>query len=255
MKKFYYTFIVALFMLNACDQDSDSLSNSEGAIEGQGGSLATFALKGDYLYTVDFYNLTVFNITEAKNPVKVNTVDVGFDIETLFSFKDYLFIGSRSAMFIYDISNPEFPEKLSQSDHFRSCDPVVANENYAFVTLHTNTFCEGTLNELRTYDIADLQNPVLLNTRGLTEPKGLGLFGDYLLVCDDTTKIFDVSNASESQLVTEIPTDNAIDIIIRNNHAFIITDKSIDQYELDPIDMTNYKALSSFSFTEVALVL
>ena len=255
MKNFYYLLVCALVLIYACSTDSNDSSSSDSAGDGQGGSLATFALKGNYLYTVNYYNLNVFGIADVTNPVKLNTVDVGFDIETLFGFKDYLFIGSQSAMFIYDISNPEFPVKLSQSDHFRSCDPVVANDDYAFVTLHTNTACEGTVNELRTYDIADLENPILLNTRGLTEPKGLGLFDDYLLVCDNTTKIFDVSNASESVFITEIPTDNAIDIIIRDNHAFIISEDSIDQYELDATDMTNFKAISSFVFNEATIAL
>ena len=254
MKKLYYFLISALVLMYACDQDSnDPVNSSDISVDGQGGSLATFALRGDYLYTVDEFNLSVFNVQEVNNPVRVNTLDIGFDIETLFGFKDYLFIGSQNALFIYDITNPELPKQLSRSDHFRSCDPVVANDDYAFVTLHANTFCEGTVNELRTYDIEDLENPILLNTRGLTEPKGLGLFGDYLLVCDYTTKIFDVSDASNSIFVAEIPTSDAIDVIIRDNNAFIISSNSINQYELNASDIANFRELSSFKFNSEAI--
>ncbi|MFT7352963.1 MAG: hypothetical protein ACI9XR_002754, partial [Flavobacterium sp.] len=113
--------------LISCDQNSsDSAQNSQ-ISDGQGGSLATFSLKGEYLYTVDYSNLSVFNIANATSPVKVNTINVGFEIETLFGFQDYLFIGSQNAMYIYDITNAELPKKLSQSNHFRACDPVVAN--------------------------------------------------------------------------------------------------------------------------------
>ncbi len=241
--------VLMMCLLFACQQDSDSSSGGESFSDGQGGSLATFILKGDYLYTVDYFNLSVFNITDAKSPVKVNTVDVGFNIETLFSHKNFLFIGSVDAMFIYDISNQELPKKMSQSNHFRSCDPVVANDTNAYVTLHTNSSCEGSVNELRTYNITDVENPELLNTRGLTEPKGLSLYGsNYLLVCDDSVKIFDITDPKDSKFVGDIKTTNAIDIVIRNNHAFIISEHSIEQYELDPDAIENTKKISVFSF-------
>lgn len=248
MKKIYILAITFLFLIGCGETSNDSSPNSVSG-DGQGGSLATFTLKGKYLYTVDFYNLSVFNIENTQNPIKVNTIDVGFDIETLFSFKDYLFIGSRDAMYIYDISNAELPKKLSQSNHFRSCDPVVANATHAYVTLHTNTRCEGTVNELKVYDIADVENPKLLNTRGLTQPKGLALYGDdYLLVCDEDVKIFNISNPENSVFIKSIPTNGSIDIIIRENHAFIINEHSIDQYELNYNNIEQFTKISSFTF-------
>ncbi|MEW7281040.1 hypothetical protein ABW636_20795 [Aquimarina sp. 2201CG1-2-11] len=238
--------IISLFV--GCSTDSDS-SAAESTSDGQGGSLATFILKNDYLYTVDSFDLTVFNIKEVKNPVEVNSINVGFNIETLFNYQDFLFIGSSDAMFIYDITNAELPKLMSRSDHFRSCDPVVANDTNAYVTLHTNSFCDGLVNELRTYNIEDVEAPVLLNTRNLKEPKGLSLFGtNYLLVCDDTVKIFDVSDPNDSKFIKEIPTKNAIDIIIRDNHAFIISAYSIEQYELNNEDIENFKKISTFNF-------
>jgi len=235
--------------LISCDQNSsDSVQNSEFS-DGQGGSLATFSLKGEYLYTVDYSNLSVFNIANATSPVKVNTINVGFEIETLFGFQDYLFIGSQNAMYIYDITNAELPKKLSQSNHFRACDPVVANGTNAYVTLHSNATCGGAVNELKTYDITDLENPILLNSRGLTQPKGLSLYGtDFLLVCDDSVKIFDVTDPSDSKYLEEIPTIGAIDIIIRDNNAFIISENSIAQYQLDTTNITNFKKISEFTF-------
>lgn len=248
MKKIIVFFVLIVGVLFSCQSDSTSQDISTSG-DGQGGSLATFTLKGNYLYVVDSESLSVFNIVETKNPVKVNEVFIGFQIETLFPFNDYLFIGSQDAMYIYDLSNPEFPKELSRSSHFRSCDPVVANERYAYVTLHTNSTCFGTLNELQTYDIEDVENPKLINIRELTEPKGLSTYGDnYLLVCDDTVKIFDVTNPRESFFVKEIPTIGAIDIIIRNNHAFIIAEGSIDQYALNVENIKDFEKLSTFTF-------
>ncbi|MGJ8744324.1 hypothetical protein [Polaribacter sp.] len=250
MIKKLFIVVFTSVMLFSCSQESNNASQDQNSFEdGQGGSLATFTLKGNYLYTVDFYNLSVFNVSNALNPVKVNTVNVGFNIETLFSFKEYLFIGSQNAMYIYDISNAELPKMLSESRHFRACDPVVANSTNAYVTLHSNSSCNGTVNELKTYNIEDIENPILLNTRGLTAPKGLSLFGEnYLLVCDDSVKIFDISDPNNSKYLEEIPTKNAIDIIIRNNHAFIISEYSIEQYQLNDNNITNFSKISSFTF-------
>ncbi|WP_370402835.1 hypothetical protein [Tenacibaculum dicentrarchi] len=105
------------------------------------------------------------------------------------------------------------------------------------------------VNELKTYDITDIKNPILLNNRGLTQPKGLSLYGDnYLLVCDDSVKIFDISNPKDSKYINEIPTKNAMDIIIRNNHAFIISENSIDQYELNTTNIESFTKISTFNF-------
>jgi hypothetical protein len=250
MKKNILILIAVVFLFFACSQNaSDSNQQSDSFSDGQGGSLATFILKGDYLYTVDFFNLSVFNVSNLLNPVKVNTINVGFNIETLFSFKEYLFIGSQNAMYIYDVSNAELPKLLSQSNHFRACDPLVANDTNAYVTLHSNASCSGAINELKTYNIEDIENPILLNTRGLTKPKGLSLYADnYLLVCDDTVKIFDVSDPNDSKYIDEIATKGAIDIIIRNNHAFIISEFTIDQYELNNTDIANSTKISTFNF-------
>ncbi|MGB0788593.1 MAG: hypothetical protein ACPGQR_03570, partial [Marinirhabdus sp.] len=122
MKNTLYIF-VALLALAGCS--SDSSNNSEtldsGTNDGQGGSLAIFTLKGEYLYAVDTFGLNVFNIANASNPVLVNEVDFSFNIETLFGYKDYLYIGSRNGMFIYSIENPEFPVQLSSVEHFTAC--------------------------------------------------------------------------------------------------------------------------------------
>ena len=104
MKKVIYTLIFSLAILFiACEADNATTTDGNFASEtGQSGSLARFTILNDYLYTVDNQKLNVFNISNRENPVFVNAVNVGFDIETLFAYKTYLYIGSRNGMFIYD---------------------------------------------------------------------------------------------------------------------------------------------------------
>lgn len=231
MKK-YIIMILTSFMVFGCDSDSQNDStNTNSESDGQGGSLATFALKGDYLYTVDSTDLNVYNIIDIKDPVQVNTIPIGFNIETLFSYKDYLYIGSRTGMFIYGLSNPEFPNQLSNVEHFTACDPVIANDTHAFVTLHAGTICGSNLNVLQIYDVTTITDPVLISSRNLSFPRGIGLFGDYLIVCDDEIKIFDISDPLESKLVTSV-NKSAFDVIVSDDLLIAIGETGLFQFRL-----------------------
>ncbi|WP_034057816.1 LVIVD repeat-containing protein [Lacinutrix jangbogonensis] len=245
MKK--YSIILVLLLVLGCD--SDSSDNSTTAFDnstGQSGSLARFTTYNDYLYTVDNQDLNVFSILDNEQPVQVNEVQIGFNIETLFSYKDYLFIGSQNGMFIYSVANPETPEYLSEAQHFTACDPVVANFTHAYVTLHSDIGCGNTLNQLQIYNVEDLQNPLLISTRNLTKPIGLGLYNDYLIVCDNEVKIFDVSDPENAQLVHSINRD-AFDVIIQDNLLILVGDFGVYQYRLDETNIQNTTELSTIN--------
>lgn len=229
MKKILFLLILPLLFIG-CEQEQGLNSEFAGG-DGQGGSLATFALKGDYLYVVDRYDLNVFDIKNPSNPVQVNTVHIGFNIETLFGFKNYLYIGSQNGMFIYSIEQPTEPQQLSSVQHFTACDPVIANDSIAFVTLHSNTFCGNATNQLEVYDVTKTTRPILLTTRNMDYPKGIGLFRNYLLVCDDKIEILDVTQPAQPILVNEIDVE-AFDLIIKNNLLIAIGSDGLYQYEL-----------------------
>lgn len=246
MKK--YTLLFAILLAVSCSSDSTDSSGSNtfspNNETGQGGSLARFTIFNDYLYTVDEQDLNVFNISNPEHPVKVNEVPIGFNIETLFNYKEFLYIGSRNGMFIYSVQNPEMPQYLSEAQHFTACDPVVANYTHAFVTLHSDVGCGNTINALEIYNVEDVQNPILISSRNLTRPIGLGLYHDYLIVCDDEVKIFDVSDPENSVLVHSI-NKNAFDVIIQNDNLILIGDYGLYQYSLDENNIQNTIHLSS----------
>ncbi|GLB49196.1 LVIVD repeat-containing protein [Neptunitalea lumnitzerae] len=246
MKKLYISFFT-IMLLMACSQDSDSFSSSNLSSDtGKAGSLARFIVVGDYMYTVDHSNLKVFSVTNNTNPVLVNTVNIGFNIETIFNYRNYLYIGSNNGMYIYAIDNAEMPSYLSEAWHFTSCDPVVANLTHAFVTLHSETWCGNNINSLEIYDVTDVTNPILISSRNLTYPKGLGLYHNYLIVCDDEVKIFDVSDPEASVLVTSINKE-AFDVIINGNQLILVGDTGVYQYLLDSNNIENITELSTIA--------
>jgi len=244
MKKIFLT-VVMFILLLSCSTDSNSIKG--GNSDGQGGSLAIFTLKNNYLYSVDFAKLNVFSLLNEKQPVQVNSIQIGFDIETIFSLDDYLFVGSRSAMYIYSIADPEKPVKLSQVQHFTACDPVIANATHSFVTLNSNRFCGNNNNVLQIYNTTNLSAPVLVHSRNLVAPKGLALYGNYLFVCDDVIKIFNITNPVEPVLAANIDRE-CFDLIIRGNQLFAIGNSGLYRYELNPSDITDNKFKSLVAF-------
>ncbi len=250
MKNILYLFISILLIFNSCSEDG---SNSElQAItdnNGQGGSLAVFTLKGNYLYTVDNSNLHVFDLTNPMQPQLKNTTTIGFNIETLYSLDQYLFIGSQNGMFIYSIENPEDPEYISEAHHFTACDPVVSNLDYTFVTLRSGNNCGSTDNVLEVYDTEDFSHPTLVNQVNLNRPIGMGLYDHYLFVCDDSIKVFDISNpATFLQIQKEIGVENAHDVIIQNDFLYVISENHLHKFQLHPNNIQSIELLSVLDF-------
>ncbi|OUS01080.1 hypothetical protein A9Q86_07895 [Flavobacteriales bacterium 33_180_T64] len=241
MKKYIILLLVGIVL--SCDSDSSSLSESFSNDSGKAGSLARFTTYNDYLYTVDNQSLNVFSITNHTEPIKVNELSIGFNIETLFNYKEYLYIGSQNGMYIYSIQNPETPEYLSDVQHFTACDPVVANATHAYVTLHADIGCGTTVNVLEVYDVTNVVNPVLISSRNLTQPIGLGLYNNYLIVCDDKVKIFDISDPENSILVHTI-NRNAFDVIVNNDTLILIGESGLYQYSLNSNSIQNTEELS-----------
>ena len=238
MKNVLYFVVVVLFTMSCSKDSSDS---GGGGTEGKGGSMARFAISGDVLYTVSSDSLKVFNIEDAANPKYSDqrNMKVGFDIETVFPMDTLLFIGSRRGMFVYDISEPRFPRKLSEVSHIRSCDPVVAEGDYAYVTLNTNfSSCGASPNNvLQIYDVSNPLKPKLERQVQLNGPTGLGVDGTKLFVCDKGLKVFDISdplNIKQKDDLADIDEVNiraAYDVIPMNGLLILVAKEGLFQFD------------------------
>ena len=229
MKNYTYLLVLALSSLFACEDSSSDFAVDPSAT-GQGGSLARFAIRGDHLYTVDRNDLHVYDVSDVNQPRKVNQVSVGAQIETIFPRQENLFIGSQSGMFIYDIAQPTQPRFLSNYVHVVACDPVVADERYAYVTLRSiNNVCGNFTDQLDIVDIRDLSNPFLHRTYPMTHPKGLGVDGNELFVCDNGLKVFDITNVDSLVQKYHFRIE-ANDVIPYRDHLMVIGDDGLYQY-------------------------
>lgn len=231
--------IIAIIFLLGCDKSSSSDSAAY-STTGKGGSLARFAVVGNYLYTVDKETLKVFDATDASKPVFKRSVNAGFEIETIFPFKDKLFLGSTSVIYIFSIDDPSNPQKLSEAispNVMRRCDPVVAKDNVAYATLRTNGPCGGTTSILAVYDITDVKHPVQKTAVPVGEPYGLGYSGNTLYVCDRMYgfSVFDISspyNPVFKKSVNATGNPEFIDLIPYNNILVCWTTKGMMLYDI-----------------------
>jgi len=194
---------------------------------GQGGSMARFTIASHYLYCIDNTDMNLVDISNAGSPVIWNKLNVGFNIETIFPYGDKLFIGSRNGMYIYDNSNPSSPVQLSLYTHITSCDPVVVQGDYAYVTLRSGTPCQGFTNVLEVIDIKNLYAPVLVKSYPMYNPHGLGIDNDVLFICDGDAglKIYDAAdiNTIDKHLLRHYGTVQAYDVIpVSNTNTLIM---------------------------------
>ena len=219
-----------------------AIAPGPGSGSGVGGSMARFTVAGDHLYLLDGDEVETVDVHDEQNPVAKNRMQIAWDIETIFPYKTNLFIGSSSGMHILDISSPESPVKVSTYQHVRSCDPVVVDDNYAYVTLRSGSICQGFTNQLEVIDITDLKSPQLLKTYPMTNPHGLGIDNATLFICDgsDGLKAFDASDVLkiDQGLLAHYEDIDAFDVIPYNDILMMIGADGIFQFDYtDPKDI------------------
>jgi len=216
---------------------------------GIGGSMARFTIAQDHLYTVDESTLRVYNVARPSDPTPGASLNLGWGIETIFPYKDKLFVGSQTGMFIIDAANPAQPTQMSAFTHLQSCDPVVVDDQYAYVTLRSGPTCRNTtLNQLDVVDITDLRNPRLVKTYPMQNPHGLGKDGNTLFICDGTAglKVYDAADVQaidQNRLGTQ--DIHSYDVIPFRNVAIVVGNDGLYQYDYS--DPKNLKLLSKIA--------
>lgn len=221
-------------------------STTAGVSNGTGGSMARFALNQDRLYTVSHSELKVFNVAAPEKPSFVKASPIGWNIETIFPYGKHLFIGSITGMYIYDVSDKDNPVQKSRFEHARVCDPVIADGNYAYVTLRNGTRCTGFINQLDVLDVTDVTKPVLIKSFNMTNPHGLAKDGNLLMICEgkDGLRFLDAKNPGDVRSIHLLKGMNTFDVIAINGTAIVTAEDGL--YFIDYKDPLNPKITSSF---------
>jgi hypothetical protein len=238
-----------VFTLSSAQAGAGNASTSSPSGSGVGGSMARFTIVNDRLYTVGTSHLDVIDISNPADPQRGNTVYAGWQIETIYPFKDKLFLGSQTGMRIFSLANPDAPAPVGQFAHAQSCDPVVADDEYAYVTLHAGNTCMGTLNQLDIVKLNDLTNPVLQKTYQMHSPYGLSKDGNLLFICDadQGLKLYNASDVMNLQLLKVVTTKKAYDVITLNKIALMVGDDGLYQYDYS--NLSDIRLLSKINIS------
>ena len=214
--------------------ESDVLALSAGVNIGTGGSYAKFQIFNDALYTLDDYKLNTFDITDYNSISLVSETWLGgwFGgvLETTFILKENLFIGATDGMHIVSLVDEFNPTYLSSFTHAMGCDPVVAEDYTAYITVRGGNACGAIEDQVNVIDISDISAPVEYSTYFLSSPYGLGIKDQILYVCNDEgLNVFDAQNPNELVLENTYQTTSK-DVIPLSSHLIAVGENVIHQY-------------------------
>lgn len=201
---------------------------------GVGGSYAKFQIFNDALYTLDDYKLSTYNII---NHTSISLVSenwlggwFGGELETTFIKKDYMFIGATNGMHIVGLQDEFSPQYISSFLHATGCDPVVVEENTAYITVRGGNSCGAIEDQVNIIDISDIAAPVEFSTYFLDSPYGLGIKDQVLYVCNDNgINVFNAQNPSNLELVNTYNVDSK-DVIPLSTHLISVGENVIHQF-------------------------
>ncbi len=228
---------------------NSSYSGGTKSAVGQTGSMSRFAIYKNYLYTVLNNQLGIFNI-ELPSPVKSGeNFYVGSNVETIFSYKDYMYMGTPTGMLIYSVADPVKPERLASVTHILGCDPVVVENDVAYVTIHSGNFCGQNSNQLLIYNVIDPKHPKHIVSYEMKNPKGLGIDNGTLFLCDEGLKVFNAENPltimDPKNLLAHEKGMDGYDLIAFEKTLMMMAADGIYQY--DYTDLKNIKPLSKIT--------
>lgn len=244
---FYLILTITICILAACSFDSE-FSAAESNSNGVSGSITKFTIHEGYMYALNPNEVQTYDLQNPDEPKLVNTLKTDYGLETIIIYDNTVYVGSRTSLYIMDISTPYQPEILSQSvresqGFFSGCDPVVVKDNFAYSTVKIVENVCGTFNArslLLVYDVSDKRNPKIISDYELSEPNGLAYVGDYLLVCDagiDELVVFDISDPYNLKQPAEfnITIMNPIDLIIHDSKMIVSTINTFNIYNISSI--------------------
>ena len=204
------------------------------------GSMSCVALIGDFIYAVDGHELRTFNAkpTSADLFKSTNTIYLPEDLlETVWTDGGTkLYLGSQTGLHIFDNINRAGPKLLGSYRHHLSCDPVVVVGNIAYSTQRDGRDCAGGVNQLDIVDISNPSRPYRIKNYPLTNPHGLAVSNDMVMVCDgrDGLRIFDARNPSSLQEISHTSGIMAYDVLYDDGKksAFVSIPSQIKIYSL-----------------------
>lgn len=236
-----YIFILAIGMILGLVQCYESASDVTSGI-GVGGSLNRFTIADSFLYVINLDHIESYKIDKG-NMSFIAATKIDTDIETVFPFGNTILVGGQMGMYICERLDDGSLELISTYEHIESCDPVVTDGEYAYVTLSSG--CSNQANQLDILNVRDIQNPILLKSYSMYHPKGLGVDDKLLFICDtdDGLKVYDRTDPVNIELIRRFEHIVPVDVIPYKGLLFVMTETAIHQFDYsDPYNIFELSA-------------
>ncbi|MBK8558149.1 MAG: hypothetical protein IPL65_21510 [Lewinellaceae bacterium] len=232
---------IAILLLAACSKEG---SFTEAVSGGQSGSITRFAVYNNFMYLLNPNEVLTYDLADPDKPVLVNRLTTDYGLETIFIYDNAIYLGSTTALYILDISNPAAPEIQSETIREGSfqggCDPVVVKEQYAYSTVKIiRNICGniGTESALLVYDVSGQKCPSPGWRLPLNLPNGLGYKDHYLFVCDQGANRLEVFDIADPLALDYLPNQSIeisdpIDLIVAGNKMIVSTGSDFQIFDL-----------------------
>ena len=205
---------------------------------GVSGSMSRFTIYNDNLYVVINNAMTIFDLTNELPKKAAENIYLGWNVETIFSYKDNMFMGTPTGLLIYSVSDPLKPVYQSSIQHVFGCDPVVVDNDLAYVTVHSGNTCGQNANELIIIDVSNVKSPKPVVTYTMSNPKGLGIDNGKLFLCDDGLKIYNINTPETlmSNRIVHFSGMDGYDVIPFSNTLMMIASDGLYQYDYSNVN-------------------
>ncbi len=227
-----------------------SMSSSQSEL--QFGTLNRLAIVDDFVYYIDYGSIYVFQKT-GSDITLLNEISSPYILETIYPHNDQLYIGARTGMVVYDLSDPTNPSFEQLFEHVNTCDPVLPHGDVAYVTLRSGNDCNGDVNELLVADLSEnfSQWPRFIHSTSMDNPHGMAIQNEFLYVSEGEfgMKIFDISRSESPNLHRTESGFTSYDVINHPTNPDIIISagpNGITQFEV--VDGKDISTLSRIEY-------
>jgi hypothetical protein len=225
-----WSFALAIMSAFGCKGASYSTAPTAKA-----GSLARFVVHRDRMYALNQSDLMVYETTADGSLRFASSTYVRGDAETLFPYEELLFVGTREGMLVYSLVDPIHPAFVGQARHVYSCDPVVVQQDVAYVTLRSGSACREGVDGLLVFDVSNPTAPREVARRPMASPRGLGVDGDVLFVADEQEGlvVYDLEKPHHPRRVGSVPSISGYDVIAHDGILYLSAESGLYQYAYD----------------------
>ena len=197
-------------------------------------SNAQFGLTENYLYVIIQSKMYLVDLSGEIPLLQENQAT---DAETIYPYKNNLFLGTPLGMFIYSLEDPLNPKQTVQIPNLSDSNPIAISDNVVYAS---------TKNELVVIDVSDANNPKKMASYPMHNPKGLGINRNLLFLCDNGLKIFrldnpqDLTNEKNTYFFDEQPLADSYNVIPWHNQRqefilMMVSKTGLYQYDYSEI--------------------